>query len=74
MEDGAPIYVKIEDYKDVLDVISLVKEKLDEANSILDKITDLKVKEDSEIENWRSEINEVQTKISMIDKTLVNIN
>ena len=74
MQDGAPIFVKIDDYKDVLDVLSLLKEKINEANSILDEITELKSNEDAEIDNWKSTINEVNSKINSIDKTLLNVN
>lgn len=74
MQDGAPIFVKIDDYKDVLDVLSLLKEKINEANSILDEITELKSNEDAEIDNWKSTINEVNSKVNSIDKTLLNVN
>ncbi|MCH6575179.1 MAG: hypothetical protein IH795_08245, partial [Bacteroidetes bacterium] len=37
-----PIYVKVEEYRDVLDVLSMIKNKLHEAEQTLDKINDLK--------------------------------
>lgn len=73
MKDGAPVFVKIEDYKDVLDVVSLLKEKINEASSILDKINDVKAKEDAEIENWKNSVEEIKSKVSTIDKTLLNV-
>ena len=73
MKDGAPVFVKIEDYKDVLDVVSLLKEKISEASSILDKINDVKAKEDAEIENWKNSVEEIKSKVSTIDKTLLNV-
>lgn len=74
MKDGAPVFVKIDDYKDVLDIMSLLKEKINEANSILDKISEVKSKEDAEIENWRSNIEDLQLKISIMDKTILDVN
>ncbi|MFT4304840.1 MAG: hypothetical protein ACMXX8_02005 [Candidatus Woesearchaeota archaeon] len=74
MKDGAPVFVKIDDYKDVLDIMSLLKEKINEANSILDKISEVKSKEDAEIENWRSNIEDLQLKISTMDKTILDVN
>ena len=73
MKDGAPVFVKIDDYKDVLDVVKLLKEKINEANSILDKINEVKSKEDAEIENWKHSIEEIKSKVSTIDKTLLNV-
>lgn len=72
--NGAPVFVKIDEYRDVLDILSLLKEKISEANGLLDEITDVKAKEDSEIENWQATIDEVENKISLIDKTLVEVN
>lgn len=74
MQDGAPIFVKVEDYKDVLDVVSLLKEKINEANKILDEISEIKSKEDAELENWKNNIEEVKAKVSAMDKTLLDVN
>jgi hypothetical protein len=73
MKEGAPIYVKVEDYKGVLDIIALVKEKIRDADSILHQISDVKSKEDIEIENWKVSLEEVKVKVSEIDKTLLDV-
>lgn len=65
-----PIFVRIDEYKEVLDVISLVKSKLKEAKSVLGKINELKNAEDSEIEIWTNELEEIERRIGFIDKTL----
>ncbi len=69
-EDEIPIFVKIDEYKDILDTINLIKAKLREAHEILSEIQEVKAKEDGEIEQWKSTIEEVDQKISFIDKTL----
>lgn len=73
MQKGAPVYVKIEEYRDVLDIITLLKDKISEANGILDKINELKSKEDSELNHWQKGIDEIEKKISSIDKMLVSV-
>jgi hypothetical protein len=65
-----PVYVKIEEYKEVLDVIELIKTKLIQANNLLNKITDLKNEEDNEIEIWKNNIEEIERKIDDIDESL----
>ena len=65
-----PVFVKIEDYKNIIEVLDLLKKKLDDARQSLEKITELKSKEDSEIELWQSELEEVERKIEFIDRTL----
>lgn len=65
-----PVYVKVDDYKDVLDIIELIKEKIDESKGVLQKINDLKNAEDTELDIWNTEIEEVERKIAFVDKTL----
>lgn len=66
----APVFVKIDDYKDILDVLSLIKDKLDEAKRTLGDINNLKNEEDSELAMWSSTLNEIEKKLGNIDKTL----
>tara|TARA_Y100000310_G_C20674065_1_gene811886 strand:+ start:730 stop:975 length:246 start_codon:yes stop_codon:yes gene_type:complete len=66
----APVFVKIEDYKDILDILSLVKDRLEEAKRTLADINDLKNDEDSELSMWGSTLNEIENKLDNIDKTL----
>ena len=35
-----PVYVKVDDYKDVLDIIEVIKEKITETRDVLQKIND----------------------------------
>ncbi len=65
-----PIFVKIDEYKDILDVISLIKSKITESKTILARINELKNAEDSEIEVWTNELEEVERKIEFVDRTL----
>jgi hypothetical protein len=70
MKGEAPVFVKIDDYKDVLDVLDLIKDKLGEAKRTLADINELKNDEDSEIELWSSTLNEIEKKLGDIDRTL----
>ena len=67
---GSPVFVKIDEYKDVLEVIGVVKDKIEEARSTLGKINELKNDEDSELELWNSKLEEIERKIEFIDKSL----
>ncbi|PCI29197.1 MAG: hypothetical protein COB67_04695, partial [SAR324 cluster bacterium] len=61
---------KIDDYKDVLDVLDLIKDRLAEAKRTLADINELKNDEDSELELWSSTLNEIEKKLEDIDRTL----
>jgi hypothetical protein len=66
----ASVFIKIENYKEILDIVDTTKKKIAEAHEIIDKITEIKNKEDLEIENWRSELDDVEKKVHFIDQTL----
>ena len=70
MERQTPVFVKIDEYKDVLDVMELIKNKLIEAKKTIEEVNDLKNKEDAELEEWHNELADVEKKIEYMDKTL----
>ena len=74
MKKGAPVFVKIDEYRDVLDLLHLLKDKISEAHSILGKLNTLKQKEDEEIAKWGNGIDVVEKKVLDIDKMLLEVN
>lgn len=70
MAKELPVFIKIEDYKDVIDIMELTKNKVLEANEVLEKIRRLKAEEDAELELWNSNLEDIERKISYIDRTL----
>ena len=69
-EREMPIYVRIEEYRDVLDVVNMIKNKLEEARALLKDINDLKNEEDAELERWSAGLDSIERKMKYIDKTL----
>jgi len=65
-----PIFVKVDDYQDVLDLIKNIKKKIDESKETLSKIHELKNEEDHQLELWQSTLAEVEKKIEVISHTL----
>jgi len=66
----APIFVKIENYKEILKSIDLIKQKTQDAKAILAKLNDLKNEEDTEMQIWADSLEDVERKIDLIDSTL----
>ena len=66
----APVFIKIENYKDVLDVLDLIKDRLGEAKRTLADISEIKNDEDAELDLWSSTLEEMGRKIENIDRTL----
>lgn len=67
-EIRAPVFVKVEEYKDVADIVSLMRAKISQARIILDKISELKAKEDAELASWSKELGEIESRIHEIDR------
>jgi chromosome segregation ATPase len=70
MEDRMPVFVKVEEYKEVLDQLNEIKAKVEEMNATLDALDELKEQEDNEIDSWRAGIEDVENKLHYIDQTL----
>ena len=65
-----PVFVKIDEYEDVLNLVKNVRRKLDEAKDTLIKINDLKNEEDHQLELWQNTLNEVEKKVDFLDHSL----
>lgn len=71
MPEKMPVFVKLEDYKDVLDIVEIMKDRVKHARTILQKITELKTKEDQQLDTWDKELQEVEGRVNEIDKALL---
>jgi len=70
MDKDTQIFVKISEYKGLLNTMNLIKSKLNEAKNTLAKINSIKSEEDSELGVWSNALNEVERKIEDIDRKL----
>lgn len=69
-----PLFVIVEDYKEALDLMNMIRARIEDAKQTLEKINQLKSEEDAELELWRETITEAEHKIDFIDKTLSDPN
>lgn len=67
---GAQVFVKIDEYKDVLRTIGLIKSRLNDAKNTLQKVKEVKIREDAELEGWEGKLTEIESKIEGIDTIL----
>ena len=70
MDTKAPVFVKFDAYKDIMDITSLMREKIKQAKFLLDRIADLKAQEDSQLASWTKELENVESSIASIDRSL----
>jgi len=65
-----PVFVKIDDYDNVLELVRAIRKRIDEAKETLGKIHDLKNEEDHQLEMWQNSLAEVEKKVDFIDHSL----
>ena len=66
-----PVFVKIDEYKDILDVITLAREKLEVAKNSLAKLKELNSKRAQELVSWEQELKNAGSKLEEVDSTLL---
>jgi hypothetical protein len=69
-KNGMTVFVKIDEYKDIMDLVNLMRSKIQQARYVLNRIAELKRQEDDELEAWSSELDNVEERIDVIDKRL----
>lgn len=67
---GAPVFVKVDEYKEILDVLDMVKGKISEIRETLNSINELRNEEDSEVSAWSGTIDDIEKKIEEIDSMM----
>ena len=65
-----PVFVKIDEYEDVLNLVKLVRKKIEDAKETLLKVNDLKNEEDHQLEMWQNSLTEIEKKVDFIDHSL----
>ena len=65
-----PVFIKVDEYNEVLSVVRLVRKKLEESKETLARIHELKNEEDHQLEMWQTTLAEVEKKIDFVDHSL----
>lgn len=65
-----PLFVKLEKYDEITRTLRMIRAKVDEARASLEKIKEIKMQEDKEMESWSQELETIQEKINKIEDSL----
>lgn len=69
-----PVFVRIDEYKGILDIIDVIKGNIEKTKHTIAGISELKKKEDEIIDKWSSNFDEIEKKVEGISKTLFEQN
>lgn len=66
MQQTNPVFVKIEKYNELMQLISVLEKKMQVAKQTLNDLEDLKAKEDEELGLWQKHIEEINHKLALM--------
>ncbi len=66
ISESKPIYVNIDKYKEIMEIMEVVDKKIISAKQLLSELEDLKRKEDEEIAKWEGSLEEIDHKVGNI--------
>ncbi len=68
--EEAPLFVKIDKYKELTEVLSQVDEKIKEASKQLEQLQKLKQQEDAQIAAWEASLEDVKARSGELHASL----
>ena len=74
MTDNMPVYVKIDDYKEVLEVMSGLQENIANARNLLAQMEDIKSEEENELDTWKLGLDDIDEKLTSLTTELSHSN
>jgi len=73
-KENMPLFIKIENYNEIKELMDMIKKKVEESKEYLERIYELKSEEDKTIEDWDNVLHALEEKIEFIDEKLVEPN
>lgn len=70
MDEKSPVFVKIDDYQNVLGLVEDLKKKKSQVKETISKVNELREKERETLEFWEQKLEDVDKKILYLDQTL----
>ena len=70
MSDSAPVFIKLDEYKEVKEIVEVIKKKLAESTQTLERLKHLKAEEDEEIQRWENNLDDIFNKVENINSQL----
>ena len=70
-EKEAPLFIKVENYKEVIELMRAIKRKIEESKANLERIYTIKSEEDVKIEEWDDLLRSLEKKTIFINETLL---
>jgi len=68
--ENVPIYVKIDKYKELMDVLRAINAKMMQVDKTMEKISQLKAEEDVQLKNWNDSLADIKDRMNHINQAM----
>lgn len=72
-ETPRPLFIKVDKFKEMLASIETIDKKMREMSVIIQKLKDIRAREEETMAQWESEIQELKARLDVIEKTLSQV-
>ncbi|HLD02583.1 MAG TPA: hypothetical protein VJC07_02705 [Candidatus Nanoarchaeia archaeon] len=69
-ETDKPLFIKIEDYRDSISSLELLRSKIKETEDYLEKLNDIRLAEEEELKKCKRNLDMIKQKLAIVDKKL----
>ncbi len=66
----APVFVKVERYREVEETLAQIKAKIAEARDVLSKLNQIKTEEEHELRAWQDDVSQIEEKVTTIEHSM----
>ncbi|MCX8194150.1 MAG: hypothetical protein N3G19_02185 [Candidatus Pacearchaeota archaeon] len=70
VRETKPLFIKIDKFREILASIEIIERKISEIESVINKLKEIKSKEEQVVADWHSELQELKSKLEIINKNL----
>jgi F0F1-type ATP synthase membrane subunit b/b' len=65
--ENVPIYVKVEKYRELLELLKAINARLANVDKTIEKINGLKAQEDQQLQNWNENLTDIKARLESIN-------
>jgi len=74
MNETMPVFVKIDEYNKVIDILNEIKSEIEKAKKVIADVNKLRLEEDTELDLWQANVEDVERKIDFINHVMFKPN
>ncbi len=66
--ENVPIYVKVDQYKELMEMLHAINTKLGQVEKTIEKINNLKSQEDAQLQAWTDNLTDIKDRLDKINQ------